>query len=74
MIQEKQSAECLILNGSCHIVVSCEIGKEVADLRLSHINWMALVVKKDEAPYPIEVGAFSSEAEVFKSSDIANIV
>lgn len=57
-VQEQQSTECLILRGSCNVLVDGQMSKKRFDFCVTHIAGMALIVEHDEPLDPIYISMF----------------
>jgi hypothetical protein len=65
LIEKKQGAQRLILGGSCHLSFNREVAEEGSNLRFAHFVGVALAMKEDEAPDPIDVGLLGADAIMF---------
>jgi hypothetical protein len=63
-IEEKESAQRLVLRRGAHVFIRCQIGQEGVDFRLAHLAWVPNVVKEDEPLNPVAVGLLGSRAMV----------
>ena len=47
------------------MLLNCQVGQKLRDLAFAHLIRMALVVKEDEAPYPVNVNLLGADRIMF---------
>lgn len=73
LVEKYQCVERLVLCECSDVPVPGEVIEEGDDLRLTHVLWVALVVKQDEALGPAEVGLRGAEAVVLATNEVAHL-
>lgn len=74
LVQEQDSAQCLILGGSGDVALHGQVGQELLDLRFAHFLGVALAVKQDVALDPVHVGLLGADAVVLEADFCANLI
>lgn len=74
LVKKEERSESLVLRGSRYIFLHSEMCEELGDLVFAHLVWVALVVKEDEAPYPIDVRLLGADRIMFHAQMPADAV
>jgi hypothetical protein len=61
LIQEQQGVQRLRLRAGGHVALDRQVGQELFDLGGAQLQGRAVVVKVQEAPYPVEVAFLGSQ-------------
>jgi len=70
-IQEKDSAQGLVLGGGGDVTFLGQVGEESADLWGAHLGRMAFIVEQDETPHPIHIGLLGAVRIMFEAQFFA---
>jgi len=73
-VEEEDGAEGLVLCRGGDLFVDGKVSEEALDVRGAHRGGMALVVEKDEATDPGQVGAFGAEGVVLAAQGLLGAV
>jgi len=73
-VQKKDRAQGLVLGGSGHRSIPCEMGQKLGHLDFGHPVGVPFLVIEDETPNPVGVRLLGPNAEVFSPDGIANLV
>jgi hypothetical protein len=73
-VQEGDGVECLVLSGGGDIALNGEVSQESFDFGLPELGRVALVVKEDEAPDPVDVSPFGAESVMFALQDVVQTI
>jgi hypothetical protein len=65
LVKKQQRAESLVLSGCRNAFFDCEIGKEFADLFLTHFLRVAFAMKKNVTANPIHVRLLGADGVMF---------
>ena len=73
-VEEKKCAEGLVLGGGGHVALHGQMGEEGFHLCGAHVLGVALVVEKDVAFDPVDVGLLGADGVVLQADDVANLI
>jgi hypothetical protein len=73
-IEEKDSAQGLILRGGCYLLVCRQIGDVCLDFRHTHFGRMPFFMIKDIAFAPIDIGLFGAVGIMLGTNGIAKLI
>ena len=73
-IEEKQSAECLVLRRGADFLFNRQMGQVGVDFGFGHLRRMALVMEKDKPLDPMAIGLLGSSAVMAGTEGFAQTV
>jgi hypothetical protein len=73
-VQKQDRGERLVLGRCCDAAFDRQVRKELRDLRGRHVRRVSFAVEQNEAPNPLEIGSFCSEAVVLSSDTVAHTI
>lgn len=73
-VEEQRGAEGLVLDGSGYLFLDGQVGEKGFDFRRAHFFGMALVVERDVARDPADVGLLAAVGVVFQAQGVAHLV
>jgi len=73
-VQEKDSAQGLVLGGGGDVSFLGQVSEEGADLWGAHLSRMAFIVEQDETPHPIHIGLLGAVRIMFEAQFFAQLV
>ncbi len=74
LIEEQQSAECLILRAGADLAFDGKMRQKLIDLGRAHVDQMALVVKEDVALDPVVVGVFGTDGVMEQATHVPHTI
>jgi hypothetical protein len=74
LVEKEQGAARLILRRCRHVSLNRQMRQKRLDLHRPHLGRMPLAVKKNEAPYPLDIGILGPYAVVLKANPLANAI
>ena len=61
------------MGGGGNFTFSSQMDNERADFIFAHLIWVALVVKEDKAPDPIDIGLFGTIRVMFGAKSVTDL-
>jgi hypothetical protein len=71
-VEEEQGRQRLVRRGGGHVAIHRQVRQEGLDLRCAHLVGMALAMKEDEPPDPVDISIFGADGIVFEADGIAH--